>query len=133
MVDGAFDAVAHLNRAVFPGAVHLVSKAKSGTARKTCEWLAFHNFHEITGVPLERVHFCERREDKAPIARRLALCAFIDDRLDVLRHLEHVAVRILFAAGPEWAPLATLPGGLRLAVGWPEAVRVLDEELRRSP
>ena len=132
MVDGAFDAVARLNRDVFPDAVHLLSKAKSGTARKTCEWLAFHNFHEITGVPLEREQFCERREDKAPIARRLALCAFIDDRLDVLGHLEHIAVRILFAAGSKWAPgMSTLPVGVRLAVGWPEAMSVLDEELRR--
>lgn len=82
-------------------------------------------------MPLERVHFCERREDKAPIARRLRLSAFIDDRLDVLAHLESVAVRVLFAAAPEWVPDAAVPEGVRLAVGWTETLSVLDEDLRR--
>jgi hypothetical protein len=122
MVDGAFDAVARLNRAFFPGRVHLVSKAKSGTARKTVEWLAHHRFHETTGVPLERVHFCERREDKAIIAKRLTLSAFIDDRLDVLQHLSGVKIRILFAASPAFAPAQPPPDGVQLAVGWAEAI-----------
>lgn len=130
-VDGAFEAVQRLNQEVFPNAVYLVSKAKSGTARKTREWLAHNNFHAIAGIPLERVYFCERREDKAPIARRLGLSAFIDDRLDVLEHLESVAIRVLFAAGPEWEPRAPVPVGMRLAIGWSETLTVLDEELRR--
>lgn len=32
MVEGALDAVAQLNREVFPGRVHLVSKARAGRA-----------------------------------------------------------------------------------------------------
>lgn len=125
MVDGAFDAVTLLNRGPFAGHVHLVSKAKSGTARKTIEWLAHHRFHEATGVPLERVHFCERREDKAIIAKRLDLTAFIDDRLDVLQHLAAVKTRILFAASPSFAPKEPLPDGLHLAVGWPDVLAFL--------
>jgi hypothetical protein len=122
MVDGAFDAVARLNREAFPGCVHLVSKAKSGTARKTIEWLAHHRFHETTGVPLERVHFCEQREEKAIIAKRLALTAFIDDRLDVLQHLAAVKTRILFAASPAFVHAQPPPDGVQLAVGWAEAL-----------
>lgn len=122
MVDDAFEAVARLNRKAFPGCVHLVSKAKSGTARKTIEWLAHHRFHETTGVPLERVHFCEQREEKAIIATRLGLTAFIDDRLDVLQHLAAVRTRILFAASPAFAPAQPPPDGVQLAVGWAEAL-----------
>jgi hypothetical protein len=124
MVEGAFDAVAQLNREVFPGRVHLVSKAKSGTARKTVEWLAHHRFHEATGLPLERVHFCEERAEKAIIAKRLGLSAFIDDRLDVLEHLASVETRILFAATPAFAPAQT-PPPVRIAVGWQEALDLL--------
>jgi len=122
MVEGAFDAITRLNNGVFAGHVHLVSKAKSGTARKTVEWLAHHRFHETTGVPLERVHFCERREDKAVIAKRLALTAFIDDPLDVLHHLAAVETRILFAASPAFVPAQVPPQGVQLAVGWAEAL-----------
>jgi hypothetical protein len=122
MVEGAFDAVARLSRLVFPGRVHLVSKAKSGTARKTIEWLAHHRFHEATDLPLERVHFCEERAEKAIIAKRLGLVAFIDDRLDVLEHLAAVETRILFAATPAFVPAQTPPPGGQLAVGWAEAL-----------
>lgn len=131
MIDGAFDAVRRLNREVFPGAVFLISKAKSGTAQKTREWLAHRDFHGVTNVPLERVYFCERREDKAPIARRLRLSAFVDDRLDVLEHLQGVALRILFAAGPEWVSQARAPEGVRSAVGWAETLTILEETRRR--
>jgi hypothetical protein len=127
MVDGAFDAVAQLNREAFRDGVFLVSKARSGTARKTVEWLAHHRFHEITGVPLERVHFCERREDKAIIAKRLNLGAFIDDRVDVLQHLQAVRVRILFAATAAFVPAQAPPAGVRLAVAWDEALALLGE------
>ncbi|MBP6011075.1 MAG: hypothetical protein KBA31_02505 [Alphaproteobacteria bacterium] len=118
IVDGAFEAVARLNKLVFPDRVFLVSKAKSGTAQKTVKWLAHRRFHETTGVPLERVHFCERREDKAIIAKRLRLTAFIDDRLDVLGHLAGVKTRILFAASATLAPAQTPPDGVQFAIGW---------------
>ncbi len=124
MVDGAFEAVARLNKTLFVDRVYLVSKAKSGTARKTIEWLAHHGFHEQTGVPLERVRFCEERAEKAIIAKRLRLTAFIDDRLDLLMHLKDVEMRILFAATEAFAP-NEVPPGVRLAVGWREALGAL--------
>lgn len=125
MVEGAFDAVAELNAGAFAERVYLVSKAKSGTARKTIEWLAHHDFHGRTGIPLERVRFCEERAEKAIIAKRLGLTAFIDDRLDVLHHLEHVATRILFAASSDFVPSQNVPPGVQLAVGWTAALALL--------
>lgn len=126
MVDGAFGAVAQLNAEMFRNRVFLVSKAKSGTARKTVEWLAHHRFHEITGVPLERVHFCQRREDKAIVAKRLDLSVFIDDRVDVLQHVQAIPTRVLFAASPALVPIQPLPDGVQLAVGWGEALALLE-------
>ena len=128
---GIREFVRRLNREVFPDSVFLISKAKSGTAQKTREWLAHRDFHGVTNVPLERVYFCERREDKAPIARRLRLSAFVDDRLDVLEHLQGVALRILFAAGLEWVSQARVPEGVRSAVGWAETLTILEETRRR--
>ena len=127
MVDGAFDAVARLNAEVFAGRVYLVSKAKSGTARKTIEWLAHHDFHVRTGIPLERVRFCEERAEKAIIAKRLNLVAFVDDRIDVLQHLAGVETRVLFAATPAFAPKEAPPAGVRLAVGWAEVLTLLKQ------
>jgi hypothetical protein len=127
MVDGAFDAIARLNAGVFAERVYLVSKAKSGTARKTIEWLAHHRFHDATGVPLERVRFCEERAEKAIIAKRLNLAAFVDDRIDVLRYLAGVETRVLFAAAPAFVPEEAPPPGVRLAVGWTEVLTLLKQ------
>ena len=125
MVEGAFEAVADLNKTLFADRVFLVSKAKSGTARKTIEWLAQHGFHAATGVPLERVRFCEERAEKAIIAKRLGLTAFVDDRIDVLQHLADVPTRVLFAATEAFAPAQEPPRGVRLAIGWAAALALL--------
>jgi hypothetical protein len=125
MVEGAFESVAELNRTLFADRVFLVSKAKSGTARKTIEWLAHHGFHAATGVPLEHVRFCEERAEKAVIAKQLGLTAFVDDRIDVLQYLAHVPTRILFAASDAFLPAQVPPSGVRIAIGWQQALKLL--------
>lgn len=94
MVDGAFDALGALGPAF--DEVHLVSKCGESTERRTREWLAHHDLTARTGIPVERVHFCRTRPGKAPIARRLGLTHFVDDRLEVLGYLDSVPHRYLF-------------------------------------
>ncbi|MEU8111959.1 hypothetical protein [Micromonospora sp. NPDC048947] len=93
-VVGAFDALAALGPAF--DEVHLVSKCGEATERRTREWLAHHDFPARTGVPVERLHFCRTRADKAPIASRLDLTHFVDDKLEVLGYLDSVPHRFLF-------------------------------------
>jgi hypothetical protein len=80
----------------FGEAVHIVSKCGPQTEERTKLWLAHHRFAEITGVPLERVHFCRRREDKAPICSALGVTHFVDDRFDVLSYFTSVSRLYLF-------------------------------------
>ncbi|MFD0787527.1 hypothetical protein ACFQZ8_26800, partial [Micromonospora azadirachtae] len=105
-VVGAVDALAALaggSRAALADGfdeVHLVSKCGEATQRRTLEWLAHHDFHGRTGIPVQRVHFCRTRPAKAPIARRLGLTHFVDDRLEVLGYLDSVPHRFLFRPRP---------------------------------
>lgn len=92
---GAFDGLVALADA-FGDHIWLVSKCGESTQRRTLEWLAHHNFHGRTGIPLDRVRFCRNRPDKAPIARELGLTHFVDDRLEVLSYLTSVRHRFLF-------------------------------------
>ncbi|MGB0907038.1 MAG: hypothetical protein ACPGVT_06060 [Maricaulaceae bacterium] len=124
-VEGAIEGVAHLNKTVFPGQVFLVSKAKSGTAQKTREWLHHQNFYERTGLTEDKLFFCEKREGKVPIAKRLGLTTFIDDRVDVLGHLSHIQARYLFAESDEWLP-DTVPAELTPVIGWQEFLSLLE-------
>jgi hypothetical protein len=92
----AFGTIARLGRERFGDAVHLVSKCGPTTEEKTKLWLAHHRFAEITGVPLERVHFCRTREEKGPICAELGVTHFVDDRYDVLSYVTTVSRRYLF-------------------------------------
>src|SRR5215211_2824160 len=67
MVPDAFDALRVLNAERFPGRVFLVSKCGARIQARTLAWLQHHDFHAYTGIPVERVHFCRQRPDKAGI------------------------------------------------------------------
>ena len=104
---GAFDAIAAL-AAAFEGRVWIVSKCGPKVQERSRRWLAHRRFHELTGIPREHLRFCRQRRDKALHARQLRLTHFIDDRVDVLRHLEPIVThRFLFGPQkrevPPWA------------------------------
>ncbi len=104
---GAFDAIAQLTRD-FGGRVWIVSKCGPKVQARSRRWLQHHDFHRLTGVPVEHLRFCRERRDKALHARQLRLTHFVDDRADVLSHLAGlVEHRFLFGPQrkqiPSWA------------------------------
>ena len=104
---GALAAIADL-WTLFQGRVWIVSKCGPRVQARSRRWLVHHGFHTQTGVPQEHLRFCRERRDKAIHARQLGLTHFVDDRADVLRHLEGlVEHRFLFGpqrkAVPPWA------------------------------
>jgi hypothetical protein len=125
-VAGVFDELGALTSGLFAGRVHVVSKAGPSVAANTRAWLAHHRFFERTGVAPDHVHFVRERRDKAPVCERLGITHFVDDRLDVLVHLETVEHRFLFTGGrsdeargadlPDWATVAPTWPALRAAI-----------------
>lgn len=89
----------------FGGAIWLVSKAGSRIQERTLRWLEHHKFFERTNISRAHVRFCRERPEKAAHCAELALSYFVDDRLDVLQHLDGVVPhRFLF--GPQDRPVA---------------------------
>ncbi|MEU8926494.1 hypothetical protein AB0D10_37130 [Kitasatospora sp. NPDC048545] len=122
-VDGVFEALARLVADPFEGRVHLVSKAGPKVAGRTRAWLHHHEFFLRTGVPAENVHFVRERADKGPVCKRLAVTHFVDDRLDVLGHLDTVTHRHLFIGGlGDERPPAEVPPWAAVAQTWSELV-----------
>jgi hypothetical protein len=95
-VPGAFDAIKQLSDRRFGSQIHLVSKCGPRVEQKSRDWLAHHDFFRTTGVNPANLHFCRRRQDKAPISETLGLTHFIDDRLEVLGYLKSVPNLYLF-------------------------------------
>lgn len=96
-IPGAIDSIASLSRDPQWGGVVLVSKCTPHIEARTADWLATHNFHTRTDVPIENVIFCREIKDKVPIAAALGLTHFIDDRIAVLHQMHGIVpVRLLF-------------------------------------
>jgi hypothetical protein len=99
---GAFEAIGDLVR-LLEGRIWLVSKAGPRIERRTRLWLDARRFFEQTGLARDHVRFCRERRDKARHAEELGLTHFVDDRRDVLAHLEGI-VPVLVLFGSERAP-----------------------------
>jgi len=119
--EGMFAAVAPLV-ARFEGRVWLVSKCGPSVQAKSRAWLLHHRFFERTGVAPSNLRFCLERPQKADHCRELGITHFIDDRTDVLHHLEGiVANRYLF--GPQRRPVTD--AGLILLPTWNDAAALV--------
>jgi hypothetical protein len=132
-VPGAVEALGRLAAGPFASRVHLISKAGPKVSERTTAWLAHHGFAEATGIGPDRVHFVRRREDKAPVCRRLGVTHFVDDRLSVLTHLESVPYRYLFTGGLGDHPAPDprrVPPWARLVENWDELERLLTQAAR---
>ncbi|MGC5019570.1 hypothetical protein [Micromonospora sp. DT47] len=123
-VAGVFEALAELVPRF--DEAYVVSKCEEPTERRTREWLAHHDFHARTGIGPERLHFCRTRPEKGPIAAQLGLTHFVDDRLEVLGHLDTVPYRYLFRPRQdEVDAYAAQLAGVRRVESWPELVAAL--------
>ena len=99
-VSGALEAIRLLSEKRFGDKMFIVSKCSEENAVKNLNWLFHHHFFELTGMRCEHVFFCRERADKAPICERLGVTHFVDDRLDVMRHLITVENLYLFQPDP---------------------------------
>ena len=115
--EGMFDVVPALVRR-FEGRVWLISKAGPSIQEKTRLWLRHHRFFERTGVPPDNLRFCLERPQKAGHCSALGITHFIDDRADVLGHLDGV-VRHRFLFGPQRKP--RVPRGAVPVIDWAAA------------
>ena len=96
---GAIESIRRLVH-LFNRRVWLVSKAGPRTQEKTLLWLEHHEFYQRTGVDRQQVRFCRQRHEKADHCRELGITHFIDDRIQVLKHLRHL-VPNLFLFGEQ--------------------------------
>lgn len=111
---------------LFGGQVWLVSKCGPRVQEKSRLWLRHHRFFERTGIPPENLRFCLERPQKADHCADLGITHFIDDRLDVLQHLNGiVAHRYLF--GPQKKTVSVQ--GVVALPRWDQALALIEPTL----
>ena len=108
------------------GKVWLVSKAGPRTQEKTLRWLEHHLIYERTGLDKQHVRFCRQRHEKADHCRELQITHFIDDRIQVLKHLRYL-VPNLYLFGKQKTNF-NVPAWVKATLDWREVREILDLE-----
>ena len=88
---GAYSTIANLSDEGHE--MHIVSKCGEHTELKSMKWLEDRSYFYI--VYKHRCHFVRKRHLKAPMAQALELDIFIDDREDVLEHMEGIVPHLI--------------------------------------
>ncbi len=109
----------------FRGQVWLVSKCGPRVQEKSRQWLRHHRFFERCGIAPENLRFCLQRPQKADHCRELGLTHFIDDRRDVLGHLNGLVERS-YLFGPQKE--SYVPAGLIHVANWRAALALVQPD-----
>ncbi len=114
----------------YDGNVWLVSKCGPRIESRTRRWLEFQGFYNATGVSRDHLRFCRKRRHKRGHCAELGITHFVDDRVDVLRHLRGL-VPNLYLFGHQ-RRLRRVPGWLRPVLDWRRVEAALLPSLDRS-
>lgn len=126
----ALECIGRLIERFGPSHVHLVSKAGPGVQNKTWHWLRHNDLYGRIGLEPSRVWFCLERHHKRAHCERLGITHFVDDRLDVLKHLRGL-VPNLYLFGEQRRALR-VPPWVRPVLDWPTAEAAILEDLAPS-
>jgi len=75
--------------------VYIISKVNSEQKARCETWLKHHDFFNKTGVKPENLYFCFERKDKTLFVRALNIKIMIDDRPEVMAHLDYDVIKLL--------------------------------------
>jgi hypothetical protein len=80
--------------------VHIISRVNEEQEHRGIKWMTDTDFLAQINLPRDHVHFCRERRDKADIARALKVTHHIDDRPEVMAHMERSIYKYLFRPNP---------------------------------
>ncbi|HVI39157.1 MAG TPA: hypothetical protein VM577_00720 [Anaerovoracaceae bacterium] len=71
---------------LFKENIHLISQCNQDLQDVKIDWMQRHNFHILTNIPLDRVHFVREPHQKALLAEELQATHFVEDRAEILNY-----------------------------------------------
>lgn len=106
-------------RDAFKSEIYVISRVDDEAgAQCVREFLAGEG--AVLGIPEANANFCLLRPEKGPIAERLGLTHFVDDRTECLHYM--TSVRRRYALNPQkWQMAAFPPDGMTVVESWDEA------------
>jgi hypothetical protein len=97
----AVETIRRLKASHFGDRVYIISKVNEAQRLRAEAFLRESSFLADVGIPREQVLFCAERRDKAPLAAAIGITDFVDDRPEVLAHMDgRVSKRIAYDPNP---------------------------------
>ena len=125
-VPGSLETLRRLASGGFGPRLWVVSKCRAENEEPLRAWLGRNGFLDDGLVLLTDVHFCRERADKAEIARHLRLSHFVDDRPEVMSHMDRAIHRVLFQPDrDDAAAYAASIGGVPMVETWDDVAAAL--------
>jgi hypothetical protein len=118
----AMEVIARANRSC--KAVYVISKVNEEQKKRALEILKRYDVYKITGLAENHVFFCGARYQKGIIARKLGVNCFVDDRPEVMAHMDKSVYKILFNPHP-LEVTEFKQEHIQVVHGWTEIERIL--------
>ena len=81
--------------------VHIISKVNDIQKKHVLQWISDNDFFLKVQIPEDHLHFCAERWEKDRICISLGVTHHIDDRPEVVAHLNHQIQAYLFRPTPK--------------------------------
>ena len=106
--------------------VYVISKVNEEQRIRALKTLDKYDVYNITGLPRNHVFFCGARYQKGIIAKKIKINCFVDDRPEVMAHMDKSVYRILYCPNPQDVVRFKVEY-LPIVYGWAEIERILFE------
>jgi hypothetical protein len=121
-----FRVLKNLVKRLGPAELFIISRVNEVQKVRAESWIANDGLFEMTGMLPENLFWCAERHEKGPIAEKLGLTHFVDDRPEVLIHMPLVPHRILFNPRQEEVDqFRGRLGGISIVSSWLEIEAML--------
>lgn len=87
---GAIESIEKLVKLYGNDSIFIISRCPEFAEKAILRWFDEHDFFDKTKFNRENIFFCREQAEKAPIAKRLSLSYFIDDKESVLDFMNDI-------------------------------------------
>lgn len=109
--------------------VVIISKVDDEQMKRALKWIEVNDFYNNTGLVRSDIFFCKERYEKSNIAREIGVTHHIDDRPEVMAHMDPGVHKYLF--NPIATDVVTFFNQLvntRIVESWLEIERIFFED-----
>lgn len=121
----AIDSIKKLVKLYKPENIFIISKCPEFAEKVIARWFDEHDFFAETNFRRSNIYFCREQDDKAPIAEKLQLTYFIDDKTNVLDFMKNIVPNRIQLVVEFVAEVSNSEDGIIYLNNWPSVLEYI--------